>query len=501
MAVETELKFRVATRNLRYLTGWRLPGGKMGERSDSDLVSTYFDTGKHKLRRHGLTLRVRQNGDTNIQTIKAANGAQLGRGEWEAKIKNRTPDLREADGSPLEPLASRKLRRKLKPVFKTSVHRTTVPVRTRRSEIELAVDRGSIVAGHRASPIEELELELKSGRLADLFRVARVVEQRSGAELDLRSKAERGYGLACGSEEQVVFAEPIELEAGMTASEAFRVVARGTVRHFSGNADAVRNLDPEGVHQMRVGLRRLRAAISLFSKVLPHAGTGAVERELKWLTGELAPAREIDVFITEQVEPITHDRALSRGGKAIKDEIDGKRVRAFARARRAVNSERFRGLLVDTLEWIESKPSPLTGHMDVPIEKFAANVLHRRTRKARKQGQHLDRLSPRARHKLRIRIKKIRYAVDFFEGLFPARREQKRLKRLSSHLKKIQDALGALNDFVAHRKMALAAALQAPRRNGRARALAAGVVVGREDKAVRPLMKTALKEARRLQVV
>jgi inorganic triphosphatase YgiF len=499
MAVETELKFRVASRNLRSLAGWRIPGGTMGERSDSDLVSTYFDTGKHELRRHGLTLRVRKNGNTNIQTVKSANGAQFGRGEWEAEIKNGAPDLREADDTPLGPLASDKLRRKLKPVFKTSVHRTIVPVRTRRSEIELAVDRGKIVAGHRASPIQELELELKSGRLADLFRVARTIERRSRAELDLRSKSDRGYGLARGSEEQVVFAEPIVLEVDMTASEAFRVIARATVRHFSGNADAVRNLDPEGVHQMRVGLRRLRAAISLFAKVLPRAGTGAVKRELKWLTGELAPAREIDVFIREQVDPITQDRALSRGGKAIKDEFGEKRAHALARAKRAVSSKRFRRLLVDTLEWIESKPAPPTGQVDVAIEKFAADLLDRRTRKARKEGQHLGRLSPRARHKLRIRIKKIRYAVDFFEGLFPAKRERRRLARLSRHLKKIQDALGALNDFVAHRKMALAAALQAPRENRRARALAAGVVVGREDKAVKPLMKVALKEARRLQ--
>jgi inorganic triphosphatase YgiF len=501
MAVETELKFRVAARNLRSLAGWRIPGGKMGEQSDSDLVSTYFDTGKHKLRRHGLTLRVRQNGSANIQTIKSANGAQFGRGEWEAEITKNAPDLRKVDGTPLEPLASRKFGRKLKPVFKTAVHRTIVPVRTRRSEIELAVDRGRIVAGHRASAIEELELELKSGRLADLFRVARAIERRSAAELDLRSKAERGYGLAQGSEEQVVSAEPIELEADMAASDAFRVIARATVRHFSGNADAVRNLDAEGVHQMRVGLRRLRAAISLFSKVLPRAGTGAVKRELKWLTGELAPAREIDVFIKEQVEPITRDRALSRGGKAIKDEFDERRAHALARAKKAVSSERFRRLLVDTLEWIESNPVQPTGHPDVPIEDFAADLLHRRTRKARKEGQHLDRLSAPARHKLRIRIKKIRYAVEFFEGLFPAKRERRKLARLSKHLKKIQDALGALNDFVAHRKMALAAALQAPRENRRARALAAGVMVGREDKAVRPLMKTALREARRLQIV
>jgi inorganic triphosphatase YgiF len=76
------------------------------------------------------------------------------------------------DDTPLERFAPKKLRRKLKPIFKTSVHRITLPVRTKQSEIELAIDLGSIIAGRRSNPIKELELELKSGRLTDLFRVA-----------------------------------------------------------------------------------------------------------------------------------------------------------------------------------------------------------------------------------------------------------------------------------------------------------------------------------------
>ncbi|XIA64527.1 CHAD domain-containing protein [Bradyrhizobium sp. TZ2] len=75
----------------------------------------------------------------------------------------------------------------------------------------------------------------------------------------------------------------------MSVIEGFRAIARSTLRHFSGNADAVRNLHPEGVHQMRVGLRRLRAAISLFSKALPGAKTEGIKTELRWLTNELAP--------------------------------------------------------------------------------------------------------------------------------------------------------------------------------------------------------------------
>jgi inorganic triphosphatase YgiF len=418
MVVETELKFRVPARNLKAVAKSRIPSGKVGERCESDLVSTYFDTGKHKLERHGLTLRVRQDGAKHIQTVKSANGAQFGRGEWETEISGDAPDLGKADGTPLEPLASKKLRRKLKPVFETSVHRITVPVRTRRSEIELAIDRGRIIAGRRSSPIAELELELKSGRPLDLFRVAKALERKSGAELDLRSKSERGYDLVGGKEHQVVFAGTIELEADMEAGEAFRVIARSTVRHFSGNADAVRNGDPEGIHQMRVGLRRLRAAISLFSKLLSGAGTEELKAQLKWLSGELAPAREIDVFVREDIEPVAHDALLRRGGKAIKQQFEAKRDQAFARASKAVNSERFRLLLIDTLQWIESKQMIATEDAGTPVGKFAADVLHRRIRKACKDGRHLDKMSPQERHKFRIRVKKIRYAADFFESFF-----------------------------------------------------------------------------------
>ena len=296
----------------------------------------------------------------------------------------------------------------------------------------------------------------------------------------------------------VVFAEAIELESDMTATEAFQAIARSAVRHFSGNADAVRDFDPEGIHQMRVGLRRLRAAISLFSKLLSGAGREKIKAELKWLTDELAPARELDVFVKENVEPATRDVLLRRGGQVIKQEFSQKRDQAFARARKAVNSEHFRMLLIDTLQWIEARQTISTDRGSIPISKFAANVLHRRIRKVSKDGRDLDKMSPPARHQLRIRAKKIRYAVEFFETLFPSKREQKQLARLSTHLKKVQDALGSLNDFVAHRQMAADAALKAPRQHPRALAVASGVVLGREDQAVKPLVKIAAKELRGL---
>ena len=323
MSVEAELKFRVAPRTLSSLAKARLAGARRGDRSEQNLVSTYFDTTKYRLKRNGLTLRVRQAGKNYIQTIKAGTSGALARGEWEAELDGATPDLAKAKKTPLEKLTTKKLHRKLKPVFRTSVRRIAQPIRTRRSEIELAVDRGTITSGHRSRPISEFELELKAGSPTDLFRIARGLERKTGAELDLQSKSDKGYQLAGGGHESARHAEPIHLDKKLSVSEAFTVIASSTFRHFAINADAVRNLDAEAIHQMRVGLRRTRAAISLFVDVLPRASTTRIKQELKWLTAELAPAREIDVFLEERVSLMTKAGPPKRGSRAIEVKVCG----------------------------------------------------------------------------------------------------------------------------------------------------------------------------------
>lgn len=113
----------------------------------------------------------------------------------------------------------------------------------------------------------------------------------------------------------------------MAVREAFDVIAYSTLRHFSLNADGVRSLDSEAVHQMRVGLRRLRAAISRFKSVLPGNSTAKIKTDLKWLTNELAPAREIDVLVRERIRPLRHiaDRSGAHARSKRSSQTDVKR--------------------------------------------------------------------------------------------------------------------------------------------------------------------------------
>ena len=352
MGSETELKFKIPDR-LRRPSHWDVPGANIGSESRSDLLTTYFDTKKHKLERHGLSLRVRRNGANFVQAVKATSAASVGRSEWEMEIKGKSPDLKKAKDTPLQQL--KKLRGQLSPIFHTSVRRATIPFHTRGSEIEIAIDRGRIVAGRRSSPIAEIELELKRGSSADLFRLAKTIAERSRAELYLPSKAERGYQLARGETGTVSHANPIKLRKSMTVPEAFQIIAHSAISHFSTNAMAVRNRDPEGIHQMRVGLRRLRAAISLFSEALAARRADEIKGELKWLTNALAPAREIDVFVRERIRPIVAHAVPRRGGQAVTKDLSVKRARAFNSAKKVVASERFRLLLISLLEWVENK--------------------------------------------------------------------------------------------------------------------------------------------------
>jgi CHAD domain-containing protein len=289
----------------------------------------------------------------------------------------------------------------------------------------------------------------------------------------------------------------------MSVGNAFRAIALGCLHHIAANEPAVRERDAEGVHQMRVGLRRLRAAMAVFAELLDDEETARLKGELKWLTGELGPARDLDVYVTGSIKPLQHSLPDGRGIDALRRDLAARRAGAFASARRAVVSRRYRALLLDTLAWIES------GHWAVSDDEliaarrrrdardFARDELARRARKARKKARKLAKLDTRGRHKLRIGIKKLRYAADFFAGLFDRRKARKRLRRFERQLEALQDGLGALNDIAVHGR--IAGKVVGARGRKRQRAFAVGVVSGREQARVAPLRGAAVQAADRFR--
>jgi CHAD domain-containing protein len=238
---------------------------------------------------------------------------------------------------------------------------------------------------------------------------------------------------------------------------------------------------------MRVGLRRLRAAMSLFSTFLHDPQTEAIKAELKWLTGELAPAREIEVLMNRVVKPLKKKGDARRNGvPALLHELAEKRKAALERVQNAIASARFRSLTLEVAAWLEignwMKPEDdlVCSRGEVPIQSFAADQLARRWHKVRKKGKALAQLDARSRHKLRIQVKKLRYAAEFFGDLFRGKRASKRRRKFVAVLQHLQDGLGDLNDIMVDKNLISTTGLRRQRSNPN-RAFAAGLLTGRED--------------------
>jgi inorganic triphosphatase YgiF len=269
--VETELKLELPSSEVTRLT--RLASLRRAKAvRTAQQVSIYFDTNKFALRENGVTFRVRRIGRRYIQTIKAPNNGLLDRNEWETELKGEKPDFSAVRHTALGPLLTKKRRRQLHPVFETRVRRTTYPLTLGGSEIEVTLDRGEIGTGDRSKPLCEIEIESKAGDRAALFRLAGTIARATSAELTIKSKAQRGYELLKGNDTSAAKAEPVVLTPDTATRDAFRVIAASCVKQVIVNKPALL-AGPEGLHQMRVGLRRLRAAISLFASILGQAET------------------------------------------------------------------------------------------------------------------------------------------------------------------------------------------------------------------------------------
>src|SRR5262249_27330955 len=161
------------------------------------------------------------------------------------------------------------------------------PIHAGETDLEVAVDHGFIKADGRREPISEIEVELKDGDRGGIAMVAGRLAQSVPTTYAGRSKAERGYALSADEAAKPLPAGTIDLDPEISTADAFQTVALSCLDHAAANERAVRAGDPEGIHQMQVGLRRLRAAISVFKDLSLGPETEAIKTELKWLTEQL----------------------------------------------------------------------------------------------------------------------------------------------------------------------------------------------------------------------
>jgi triphosphatase len=421
---------------------------------ERDLISVYFDTSNFALRKAGVYLRVRDTGTVYLQTIKSvkSEAAPMERLEWEQEIPSARPELDAGEGTALAPLLTPEVRGSLRPLFETLIRRKTYLVASGNSRIEVAIDKGEIVSGQRRRPIAELELELKQGETEELFRLARTLAETLPLRLAVKTKAERGYELLEDGTHDVEKAAELDIKPTMTSGEAFRTIAESCLRQIIVNEPATCRGQAEALHQFRIGLRRLRAAITIFDNVVADEDQERIKAELKWITQELGPARDLDVFAADVLKPLKAARPRDEVVAATHRDFEERRAAAYARAAGSVRSDRFRTAVLDLVKWVEIGRWSTDDDEDRKTKRMRPVAEHARKklgrlRKRVKKGADLRHQSVRQRHKLRIRAKRLRYATEFFAGTFEGGTSVKRRAEALSALKDLQDALGGLNDI------------------------------------------------------
>lgn len=447
MSRETELKLLLAPPDLSRLLAHPLLAGARPTRQR--LVNTYFDTTDHLLRQHRMAVRERRAGRRLLLTVKTAGttvGGLSRRGEWEAPTRAGRFEFDRLVDDP--GLAGWLMARRdaLRPVFRTDFERRTWTLRHAGATIDAALDDGTIVTGSGADavghPLLELELELLEGRSDALHSLARELLAAATLFPSGISKAERAYALA---QNPRAAASPVRAVAasGLTPVSCFVSVAQPALAALQEDLAALHagGQDPELVHQARVALRRLRAALQVFAPALDPAWVSHWSAQWRTLGGVLGPVRDADVQALE-IWPLL---------AAAQARWPARLVRADAAARRHLlrelaTPERIALPLLAFGQALGELPDPGNTPRPRALRQFARRRLENRRQRL---GQALEAARQRdgeSLHALRIAVKKTRYAVDMV-GALSGRQRARQVAAWMPALVRAQSVLGHFNDL------------------------------------------------------
>ncbi len=437
------------------------------------LETLYYDTADHALCRQGLSLRVRRHGRRFTQTLREQvperqgverqAGAPAGPfgGTWQAAVEGAAPDLERLAAAAPEPrlaaLLGHLASAPLTSLFETRLRRLTRRLALPGAVIDAVFEDGVIAAGGQARPLAEIRLVLRAGDPGMLYEVAMRLLELAPLRISTCGTLRRGYALAAGTGLPAEKAAPSGLPPGSAVDDVVAGVLAGCEAHLHANQPvAEEGSSPEGVHQTRVALRRMRTALSLLRREIGSATMLELGGEARWAAAQLGAARGWDVFLTTTLE---RPARLQDGGI----DFDGLRqVAALSRAagydtvRETLGCDRFARFQLSLGQWIARRgwrnevDRDGLGVLAEPAAGFAVRVLDRLHRRALRQGAHFRRLSAGERHQLRITLKKLRYASEFF---LPLCAEPDRVRRFLRRLSGLQEALGLDHDAATTRPL------------------------------------------------
>lgn len=449
--VELELKFDVPPAAVDVLAADLRKAHAKVQR----LQAIYFDTSDDRLAARRVVVRLRKEGRRWMQTAKASTGDAFRRLEHNAPVT--TPrggaepalDLSRHDGTEvgaaireaLGSAAAQSDRPVLVERFRIDVSRLHCIERIGESSVELALDTGSIRAGKRSTPVCEFEMELKSGSAADLCALAMVRAARDGLWLSVLSKSARGErllrGRAAASSARIVKATVPSIDADAGPAGFVVAVLDSCLAQIIGNASEVAagHSGEEVVHQLRIGLRRMRtalAALSGFATGIDPAWANVLARAFR----ELGAHRDTAVVVPSVLAQMAADGVMCAWAPVPPPVLRSPGA--------VVRDAAFQRTLLAMLAFCHSPAVPPKALRDTPkhLRKRLArrlDTLHARL--ARDAKQFAD-LSEAQQHAVRKRLKRLRYLCEFATPVFGVDAVEGYLQGW----RKAQDAIGLCND-------------------------------------------------------
>jgi triphosphatase len=444
--VETELKFQVPAQHRAAL----LKAVATASAATTRLQAVYADTADQRLAAAGLALRLRKEGRRWVQTLK---GRAEGAGGLMQRLEHEVPLAGLAGGAEPAldpsrhagtPVGERLLAlladgAPLLPVYRTDVRRVHRVTSHGGARIELAYDRGQITAGDRVLPVDELELELVRGPASALPALAARWAGRFGLWWDIRTKSERGFRLARGQDAvPAATASVPRLQPGTTPAEAFAAATGAALQQALANACEIASGTgaPEHLHQLRVGLRRLRSLLRVLGPwSADPAAAAQLEDDWRAPFARLGACRDGDVFVAEWLPPL---QAAGAPALALPASTAGEDPALLVRA------PEFQALLLRSLALLTAEtpaePAPIT---PPTLAEAAPAAIARLWKQVRRGARAFGEADTAARHQLRKRLKRLRYVLEPLEPLLRRRAGTALLKALRRALQ----SLGELNDL------------------------------------------------------
>ncbi len=477
--IETELKAAVPASELAGLRD-RLEAMACERLADRSITSTYYDTVDRRLQRQGMALRLRPGDDSVTQTLKSARSASGGLHsvrEVEVDLPaGSVPDIGAIPDAALRETVSTLVgRSQLRAVFETRVSRQAGLLAFEDGAVEVALDAGEIAANRACLPVSEAEFEVRAGPASLAYRAAAALLADRAVRLHDASKAERGYRLASaaagaaargpvgdGGADGPVRTGTLPATASDWTLDRVEACLAAYGEALAQNIHSVlTSADPEGPHQVRVVLRRLRALLWVAAPAFDPDWAKAQAKAFKALGRAVAPARDADVFVDEIVRPRLSgsgnhrdDEDEESGNAGVADllaRLETWRAETHGAVRVRLREMQASGLALGLLEsvasrgWVRRSRDGAAALVS-PIGPVAAPILAREWQRLQRAGRKLDKLPAEKRHRLRKDLKRLRYGAELAAGRARTADSAGGADVLTA-LRRMQTSLGRLNDL------------------------------------------------------